>query len=58
MQDFIGSYALVFCFAAIVIGPFLLPKLTDEDGQRPVDDRAVDVPDAEVRAARRRRVKA
>jgi hypothetical protein len=27
MKEFIGSFALLFCFAAIVVGPFLLPKL-------------------------------
>lgn len=31
MKEFIGSLALLVCFAAIVIGPFLLPKLPPDD---------------------------
>lgn len=35
MRDFIGSIALLVCFAMIVIGPLLLPKLPPEDAEKP-----------------------
>jgi hypothetical protein len=37
MNEFIGSFALLFCFAAIVIGPFFLPKLPPDDANAPPD---------------------
>jgi hypothetical protein len=36
MKEFLGSFALLFCFAAIVIGPFLLPKVPNEKSETPV----------------------
>jgi hypothetical protein len=35
--EFVASFALLFCFAAIVIGPFLLPKLPPDDGEASPD---------------------
>jgi hypothetical protein len=37
MNEFVGSFALLFCFAAIVIGPFLLPRLPPGDADAPPD---------------------
>ena len=35
MKDFLGSFALLFCFIAIVVGPFLLPRLPEDEKGRP-----------------------
>jgi hypothetical protein len=32
MLNTIGSFALFFCFGAIVLGPLFLPKIRDADG--------------------------
>ena len=39
MKEFLGSFALLFCFAAVVIGPFLLPKLPRDKADTPLPER-------------------
>jgi hypothetical protein len=37
MNELIGSFALLFCFAVIVVGPFFLPKLPPGNAKAPPD---------------------
>jgi len=38
MQAFLGSFALIVCFSAIVVSPYLLPRLPPPEAPTPPRD--------------------